>query len=345
MKNMIKKALFTLVCTVAFLFVGLVTVKAAELNNTKISGYSAKYKADGSTYYYVNNSIEEGRIVLHPESTFRSTTLGAAYYSASVSVVTCSGEVTNEGCKKWSYYNYSNDAAATMDALKSGLSLDFSKLQPATNLNEVNGEKLGSLNSFYGVENTYFVIVQYTSQKLGFGVLVKETTFDAEVFKVVFRDKVKPIDISGEVENGVTKVTVTSGLPITNVRYFYTSKSLEAGFDFQTQYKSANNGVEVLTEMESDPKLGNKIFKYEFTFKAKDDVNYYVEATDVSDAKAVYDVTNGVTHNHESNDKQPGNVGNTPVGKYILIALLVVLVLSLVLVIVQRIVDYRKKLY
>ncbi len=360
MKNMLKKALFTFVCAIAFLFAGGLSVKAAagKLDNTTIAGYNYKYQVDGKNYYYVQGKKEDAKITLKAKNTNEGTVLGAANYRAYLSIVTCDGDLNiNSGCSSWHHYNYNVDYANAYDLtedLSKGVTLDFTKLAE-TRETKANNVSFASLESFYGINSTYFVMVNYVSQKLGAWLIkVEEKVYDTEIFMVVFEEDMPATTMDKEVVDGVTKITVKSATPITNVKYFHTSQDLSSGYDFETKYKSSGTGVEVLKSIEEDPKLGNGVFKYEFSFTAEEGENYHVQATNLTGEKYVKNLTkddstvvpapNSPTSPSNPN-KPESNALNQNVGKYILIALLIVLVLSLVLVIVQRIVDYKKKLY
>lgn len=353
MKKLVKSCLLAFAFTFAFVFLGAVTVSAEALNNTKISEYNATYSVEGSTYYAVNGSAEEKTIKLNNISNGKSVskwyTLGVPMfknYTALVSVVKCADYDAAGGmCKTWGVYSYSNDEVATMDSLKNGLTLKFKaeNLKESKGTTIVNGAKLSELSSAYGVDKTYFVVVQYELQG--------GSTYDPDIFKVVFTDDLAKININAANSNGTSKVTITSGTPIALVKYFNASEAIEGEYDFAEKYEAAAEKLEVLSKAEANPNMANGVFTYEVEITLAEGKHYYLQAADsAGNVARIY-----INDNQQDNDNEgdtnalpPGggeNVGNTNVGKIILISLLVVLVLSVVLVIVQRIVDYRKKLY
>lgn len=359
MKRLVRNSVLVFIFAFAFLFLGVVNAKAAEaaLNNTTVEGATTSYKVAEQTYYVVAGSREDAKIKLKSKSNGQYTTSyvlgfipsGKTFkvYNAKVSVVKCTTYDSALGiCKTWSEYNYSTDANKTMDVLKQGgLSLGFAdeSFKPIKGTTTVNGANLGTLYSASGVQNTYFVIVQY---KLQTG-----TVYNPDVFNVVFADEVQGLNLAKVNQSGSVKVTATSGLPVVSVRYFSTTTALNSGFDFETEYNAAGTGVAGETlDLTKAPSPTDGVFSSEVTLTNTDGKFFYVEAKDAAGRVKVLDVSaNSQTDNTPATggDQNPadGNVGNTDIGKIILISLLAVLVISLVLVIVQRIVDYRRKLY
>lgn len=358
MKRLVKNSVLVFVCAFAFLFMGVASVKAAEaaLNNTTIEGATASYKVAEQSYYVMAGSKADSTITLKSKSNgqYTSSTFlgfipaGKTYkvYNAKVSIVKCTQyDSTLGGCKTWSEYNYSTDANATMDALKQkGLTIGFAEesFKPIKGSTVVNGANLGALYSASGIEKTYFVIVQYRLQT--------GTEYNPDVFSVVFAEDVAPLNISQTTVNAGVKIVAGSGLPVTSMRYFYSDTALAGGFDFETEYTNSNNGVVAytadLTQAQS-PVQG--IFNSEINIADVSGKYFYVEIVDAGGRVKVLDVSTAKQTDNTPVKTEPnpveGNVGNTDVGKIILISLLAVLVISLVLVIVQRIVDYRRKLY
>lgn len=352
MKKLVKSCLLAFAFTFAFVFLGAATVSAEALNNTKISEYSAAYSVEGSKYYAVNGSAEEKTIKLNNISNGKTVskwyTFGVPMfknYTALVSVVKCAEYDAAGGlCKTWGVYSYSNDEVATMDNLKKGLVLNFKaeNLKESKGTTVVNGAKLSELNSAYGVDKTYFVVVQYELQG--------GSTYDPDIFKVVFTDELAKININAANSNGTAKVTVTSGTPIAVVKYFNVSDKIEGEYDFAEKYEAAAEKLETLSKAEENPNMVDGVFTYEVEVTLAEGKHYYLQATDsAGNVARIYINDNQQDNNVGDTDPLPPgggeNIGNTNVGKIILISLLVVLVLSVVLVIVQRIVDYRKKLY
>lgn len=356
MKKLVRHSIFAFIFALAFFVCGAMSVKAAEpaLNNTKIKGYDFSYNVEGNNYYALvgNKESAESSIVLASKQSGVFSGI-AQYYTAEVAVVKCNEyDGASDACKTWSVWKYATGkdrATTTMDALKNEkaakLVLDFNGLTPDQNATNVNGANLGELDSIYALEKTYFVIVQYTLNRF----IAKDVTYNPDIFRVVFTDDLDKLQVTSKVENGETKVTIKSGFPINTVRYFKTNTALPAGYDYDTEYTKANNGVVALEEVADDPSAKNGVFTYTVKFTVTGQECYYVEATDIANAKITFDVKKG-EHDQSPpvqtpNPGDPGNINDTNVGRIILIGLVVVLVLAVVLVIVQRIIDYRKKLY
>ena len=350
MKRLLKNSIFVCIFTFALLLCG-VGVKAANgIDNTTVSGDFVSYKIDGNNYYALKGNAQESKLVLKAKSTGRYTKTWFVQtfkvYTAQVTVVKCDDfDTSSQYCKTWSTYNYSSDANKTMDALKqSGLTLSFKDelFTPAKGITEINGAKLSTLVSEHKMTDIYFVIVQYRLQT---GDL-----YDPDIFRVVFADDMQALSLSSNDLGDTVKVTATSGVPVASIRYFYTSTQLENGYDFNTEYTKSGNGVENSINLKSAPSSNNGIFNEVVSLQKGENKYFYVEATDALGNRVTMDVNNNaITENAPSNqvdqNTNASNVGNTNVGKIILFSLLVILVISLVLVIVQRIIDYKRKLY
>lgn len=349
MKKLLKNSILMCVFALAFILCG-VSVKAAGLNNTTIEGVSATYKIDEVAHYAINGNAQEHGVVLKAkekgryEWTFIIKTFKV--YTAQVSVAKCDDyDAGQKYCKTWSVYNYSTDENKTMDALKQdGLVLTFKDelFTPAKGITEINGAKLGTLTTEHKVEDTYFVIVQYRLQT--------GTLYEPDVFRVVFSNDLEGLNVSASDLGNQTKVTATSGTPIEAIKYFYTSAQLSEGYDFASEYTKAGNGVTEQVNLNAAPSSNDGIFSESVSLEDGQNKYYYVEVTDALGNKMTYDVTKGTTTQNQpstqpSQNPSDANVANTNVGKIILMSLIVILVISLVLVIIQRIVDYKRKLY
>lgn len=350
MKKFVRRSIFTFFFALACVICGAVSVKAAEaaLNNTKLSGYDVSYRAEENDYYAISRGEESRGIKLTSKNAGQFKGLTMKYYSAFVSVVKCTTyDADAQACSTWSKYDYSSSETATMDALKQykgqELILDFdpSKLVEAKGIMHVNGATLGELDSVYSLADTYFVIVQYTLQRWPLADIV----YDPDIFRVVVLDEVADIQFSQKEVDGKVKVTITSGVPINTVRYFYSTSAQAEGFDYETAYVTSTNGVVVLAESEPDPYVKNGLFSYSFEITVTEGQYYYVEATDVGGRVSVYNVVEKTINQGDTQKPIAETAGDTDVGKIILISLVVVFVLAVVLVIVQKIIDYRKKLY
>lgn len=339
MKRFFRNIVFTFVCALSFMFLGVATVSAAEsskLNNTNVSNYLLEFTQDGEKYFILNGDSTNAQLNLKSKKTGVRKYLINWNLKAEVSIVKCDVLNSDGSCKEWNYYNYGNDNKTT-DAINQKMKLKFDSLNPSKGLVTVNGAKLSTLNSFYGLADTYFVVVRYKYNQLG-----SYKYYEPEIFNVVLLNDIDNINIS---KNG-KKVTVTSGAPLTEIKYFYSLNDQTAGFDYETEY-SANSGViELDANKLNQVKAINGEFSYEFEIEDKVG-HYYVKIKDSLGREHIEDINNidNTKQDSPAVSTDNDNIANTDVGKIILISLLVVLALSLILVIVQRIVDYRKKIY
>lgn len=350
MKKFFKKSMLAVMFTFTFLFMG-VSVKAAVnvvKDNTNMSENVNGYKVGENQQYVVSGSAEEAEITLTSIST--STKAGFIIKTekallAKVSVVKCETLDTDSNvCKRWVAYTYNEDKKVTMDALKKGLVLNFQEksFAPIAGVTELNGVTLSNLSSIHGLEDTYFVLVQYEAYR----TILKNDVFDTEVYKLVFSDDLASLEIEAEKKSDGIEVTAQSGLPIVSIKYFHTDKKLEIPFDFATEYKNAGNGETIAVENGNYAAAEGEIYSLEALLpKIEKGEYYYVEATDVAGNKVLKDLDSKTRYNDPGSEENTPKFTNTPVGKIILMILLGILVVALVLVIVQKIIDKRKKLY
>lgn len=355
MRRFTRNSIFTFLFALAFVFVG-VSVSAKEkgaINNTTISGYNSTFELGEQTFYVVDGNAQTATLKLKANSYGQTTAIGQTYYDASVHVYRCSDyNEEDKVCNTWHIYTYNNDRAKTMDALKSKgtLSLTFknSNFVSAKTQGSVDGFSFSSATSAYDLEKTYFVAVQYQLPKL-----FSKDSFAPDVFRVLLAGELEGVKVTSEknTTTGKTTVTILSGAPISNVKYFSTTTKLEAGYNFDTQYANSTNATELVTKAAENPEFSDGNFIYTFELEIADGEYYYVRAANTTGLATQYDIENNVQEENQPANKgeepnaSDGNIGNTDVGKIILIVLLVILVAAFVLVIVQKIVDYRKKLY
>lgn len=334
MKKFIKNSIFTFLFAVAFIFCGAVSVNAVEpaLNNATI--HTGENDIDVTLLnnkYYVLVGNDTVVLDVPLSKSYRDTWLGAANYRASVHVF----KLDATG-KSWSEYTYSGDAMTMLKS--SGLSLNFSEMTfKSTSAPNNNGEINVSDNVFG--KNTYFVTVSYTSQALGLFNIVPEKQYAADVYRVVLAQDVSEIAFNVSNNGTTANVGINSGLPIASIRYFSaSSETTISAANFDSLYKSATtkNTVNVGTgTMSKTVSLSEATSQY-----------YYVEVTDIAGGKSVLDVRKNVAVDQEpAQQAKPEITTDTKIGEIILIALIAVFVLAIVLVIVQRIIDYKKKLY
>ena len=364
MKKFLKGVVAMFAFVLTFFVVGVSKVDAREpsLRNTTISGSDMITINSSTEQYYVS---KDGIINLKLKSEgYNAHGIVYVPYYSQVSIAKCVKQ--SEGtCLSWSIYDYNPENlkevkpnASTADNLNprfgNGLTLNLRDVmdnyasQGAFYANDV---ALTTLTSDLGIDTTYFVIVRYKdgidNKFLWSQVGGKE--YEQEIYKIALREELQEIKFERvTVVGNVTKVLITSGVPFSNVRYFATSTKIEGAYDYNTKFTD-NNGVVALAEAEKYPLSINGVFAYELTITTEEGKNYYIEANDVSGKTFRYDLTDQVaTDNTEKGDSNPlpgDNVADEDIGKIILIALLVLLVISIALVIIQKIVDHRRKLY
>ena len=347
MKKFLRRSIFTFIFAFAFLVCGAISVRAAEaaLNNTNIKGYNFSFTAEENEYYVLHGKKEDKTIQLSSKQVGQYKGITMKYYTAVVSVVKC-GEYDSvqDACKTWLVYHYENkNETKTMDALKQNkLSINFKNLVEDKTLTEINGISAGQLDSIYSVADTYFVVIQYKLQRWP----LKDITYNPDILRVVFYDDLPSVEFSKTTNNSNVTVRVTSGTPINTVRYFKSATELAKGYDFETEYTKAGNGVVALETAVANPEVNDGKFSYTVDLVIATGEYYYFEATDLAGVKATYDVYGNMQGDTVPTPiDPPANVGDTSIGKIILFSLVVVFVLAVVLVIVQKIIDYRKKLY
>ena len=356
MRRFMRNSVFAFVFALAFLFVG-VNVSAKEepaFNNTSVISSAATFNVNEQKFYLIDGNAQDAKITLKASKLGEMGRYGLTYqmlyYNAKVTVFRCS-DYNAEGkvCNTWQIFRYGSDDNDVMDELKGkGLTVTFknSNFTPVKSAGKINGFDLSNTGSEYDMLKTYFVSVQYKLQN--------GKTYSPDVLRVVLAEELDGVKISSvqDGSTGRTTVTITSGSPISSVKHFYTSAKLEAGYNFTTEYSSNANATQLVEAAQENPKYENGKFTYSFELTIEEGQYYYIQAMDVAGNVSQYSLEDKVQEDDNTpvtKDDEFGhevsNIGNTNVGKVILIVLLVILVAAFVLVIVQKIVDYRKKLY
>lgn len=233
----------------------------------------------------------------------------------------------------------------------------------------------------YEVEkyNTIYLVIDYeTTRKykkgsfLGIGGewVTEPVEQYTEVIKFVELSAIGgEVSISSVTKDGKHTATVSSSAGFREISYITTTKdynfeqlsseqgkSLKEVFDEKAK-EDGNTLTAVSVEgiKASIPAIDSKRLGREYVYKFDKDVvdgtNYYVFAEDGFGNQVIYNIANEgestpVTKVPSQNEgTPPTNPKDTKVGQIILIVLISVFVLSAVLVIVQRIVDYRRRLY
>ena len=352
MKKFIKGMVATFTFMLTLVVCGATKVGAEDLkpsiNNTSITEETTTFTSGEKSYYVT----ADGKVTFKAAKNNNGGVAGLFYntsvvYWARFSIAHCL-ELNGTACGKWGVYTYEhegkNGPSYVMDDLLKGLVIeDISKLDYSTSTDlEVNGAQLGTLKSIYSLEDTYFAVVQYYQGNTK--LFANKETYEPEIFPIVLESSLTEISVSHTVLNGVTTFTVQSGAPINTIKYFASSSKLSGTYDFASKF-TENAGVVQLSQALENPKATNGVFKYEFTLTLEDGKFYYVQASDVMSNVATYDVSEGTSVNQQQRENNDDNIGDTNIGKIILIALLALLVISIALVIIQKIVDHKRKLY
>jgi len=367
MKKLLKNSVFTLLFALAFLLCGVVSVGAAEkpsINNTTISLPSGgvTFMAMEEGYYVIDDSDDAANISLKAKKKVVGIAPNQTVYTADVSVIKCK-VISSGACATWSVYEDSDKDDVTMDKLYRNMSLNLKGLNFADELGytTVLGKATGELTSVYGLEYTYFVVVQYKQANMNASWLFsgfEYDIYDAEVYKVALASELADIRMATPIVSS-QKVSIgyVSGTPISTVRYFKSAQELTSTFDFEAQF-AANGGQVVLERAKSNNVATGGLFAFDFELSLEEGY-YYIEATDLEGNTVVdcvkVDADNSVNSgnittqpNHPgagSNGNNDDNVNNESIGRIIFISLVVILVISVVLVIAQKIADNRKKIY
>ena len=338
MKKFIKNSIFTILFAFAFMICGAVGVSAASaLNNTTIhTGEKDAEFTQLNNKYYVVVGNEDLTITLKSKTTAVAgnlwTGFNARYYTAKVHVFKLDSTGT-----AWSEYTYNTNATVTMDALKSsaGLKLNLSSMTFRSTGTPNNNGDINVADNTFG-KNTYFVTVSYSLAGQG---LAKAETYAADVFRVLVAKDVADIDFNVTTNGSQAGVSITSGLPIASVRYFASDSAASVTpANFESLYKTAT--------VKQSVNVGTGAMSKSLSLSDADSKYYYVEVTDISGAKSVLDVSSETAIGDDPVYGETPNLStDTKIGEIILIALIAVFVLAIVLVIVQRIIDYKKKLY
>ncbi|MBR3891319.1 MAG: hypothetical protein IKJ30_04525 [Bacilli bacterium] len=376
MKRVMSKVVLSLMFALAFVFAGAATIEAAgytpKQNVTVTAGEQGKVlkttiEGSGSSkeVVYVVDSADA-----HLKLKYIKNNEGSYAFTSNISVVKCSA---GGSCSAYS-------PAVNVDQLRAGgytLALDGFEdngyghtKQTVVNVSGVvNGTDLSTLNSNYGRENALYVLIDYVAVK-EYWKLFKGTQREivaaySEVITVVNLDKVNGYVTIESAVNGTTiNALVSSSVKLTELKYIETDQifnfsqiatdeviSLEEAFAKVV----ADNGLtandvaikNILNTFNPRPPKVGLAYETEFTITKDDGKHYYVLAKDEFGSLAIYDVSTPgfVSGNTPGNEGVGPNAADTQVGKIILVILVGVLVLAAVLVIIQKIVDHRRKLY
>ncbi len=379
MKKVMSKILLSLTFALAFVFAGALTVEAAGYtpkNNVKVTAGE-----QGNVYQtVVEGSSDNKETIYVVESKDTHLTLkyiknneGSYAFTSNITIVKCMGK-SGTMCTSWMGYSPS----VNVDQLRASgytLPLDVFKVDgsghamhsPVSGI--VNGTDLSTLNSVYGVDNLIYVLIDYVAVKeywhIFKGTQQEIVAAYSEVVKVLDLTEVNGYVTISSVFNGdKIDATVAASVKLKGIKYF---ESTEA-YDF---VDLATNGgisvaeafakvvsdnsytietVNVTNDYNPTPAAPREGIAYETKFSVDkvDGKHYYVCAEDTVGNIAVYDISvQGGTDGNMGGSSSPlaPNAADTNVGKIILVVLVGVLVLAAVLVIIQKIVDHRRKLY
>ena len=249
----------------------------------------------------------------------------------------------------------------------------------------LNGTNLGKLLSHYGnvvagtsKYITMYLVISYESKATyeegfwWFKEPVTETYSQySEVIPIINLSAIGGgVSITSENKDNQHKAQVIASVPLKTVKYITTTKVYDIEKDIE---KVASDKGKLLSvyfdELGSEegntlttvnvegikartattPNRLKREFVCELSVDNVENTNYYVYAEDELGNKTIYNIkvpgtSTPVTGGGENKPTEP-SAPNTQVGETILIILISVFVLSAALVIFQRIIDYRRKLY
>lgn len=378
MKKVMSKILLSLTFALAFVFAGALTVEAAGYtpkNNVKVTAGE-----QGKVYQTVVEGSSDSKEILYAVESkdallklkYIKNNEGSYAFTSNITIVKCMG-MSNTACNSWMGYSPS----VNVDQLRSGgftVSLDVFKVDASGHAmhspvsGTINGTDLSTLNSAYGMDNVIYILIDYVAVKeywhIFKGTQQEIVAAYSEVVKVLPLQEINGyVTISSEFNGNKIDATVTASLKLKEIKYFETTET----YDFATLASTGAGSVsEAFDKVASDngytietvnvtntyipkAKLPREGIAYETNFSVdkEDGKHYYVCAEDVFGNMAVYDISvqGGTNGNVGGSSPLAPNAADTNVGKIILVVLVGVLVLAAVLVIIQKIVDHKRKLY
>ena len=381
MKKVMNKIALAFTFMIALVVGATSVVNAAEeyakLDNVNISGAEGKLttvqiegQVIGKDTYYVVEDTSVGLVL-----DYKKNNDGLLPFTSEIAVLRCV-QTIGGSCERYKMYVVDAD----VDALRSNngytLPLDGFELDENSNTKQqvldvtgeyVRGTKLSSLNSVYGPMNTIYVLIDYVAVKEEFNIFQWKTVSKvvaqySQVLKVIDLSEVGGgVEIKSEVAGGKSSVTVTSSVKATTVKYFATTNPVDFELEAETKKLSEvfnEKAGDTAQEITLENRMGDSqtatrkgiVFTTTFEVDLADNTHYYVLAIDETGAEAVLDVSvSGITDNQPQSPIEDGQLpekgSDSQVGKIILIILVGVLVLAATLVIVQKIVDHKRKLY
>lgn len=253
-----------------------------------------------------------------------------------------------------------------------GLSTEALKKAPETNNNViVNGTDLTTLTSLYGLDKTIFLVIDYTTTTeyfdfWSFSFKTKIVDAFTQVIRLVSVEEIGgPMTVTTTTADNKYFARVEASVNLLTVKYFTSSQNYDFGKLMSDSGKSLREVFaeatknETVGEITISPSEGEipsatstrvgRLFSATVEFTKEDGKYYYVYAEDVLENQIVMDLVDGPSSDPDSQlppvDPLPPAAQETNVGKIILISLVSVLVIIAVLVIVQRIVDHKRRLY
>lgn len=344
MLKRLKKALFMISCVmIAFVLFGGVNVSAVDAELKDANKISIGDGGLENTYYFSNS----------PTSwSFNSKS---------------SAFVEGDTILKYRVFNPSGKATNWSDEVayvKEGdqFTIDFLSLVFSTDADYAKeaSEYFASLTSVAS-DSTYYVQIKYYHVFRPFGVrlwttdqnkdeIVKIVVNKSEVtpsLQVTYNSTSKKVDtvinfVEGDVE-------VKSGI-VTNIRYFFTDEkvTISSKSDFETAYNSADGTARGNCNFTPSAKVLTSIDKpeteYKYVYVMAESGNGYAKVTSYDFASNTSSTVKPDAQDTNKDSSQSG-IYDYKAGELILLVLVVVLIVSCSLIIVQKIVDYKKKLY
>ena len=376
MKKVMNKIILTLSFAIAFVLAATLPVGAAgefeRINNVVVSGDVTEYDFAGAgltpeKIYLIEN--KDAQINLN----YINNGTGQFAYKSNIAIVKCAKQSNlSTAAVVCSKHDVTRTGNEMVDALRSkdGFTFKFGEYytsaSPVEDGNYVNGVLVKNLDSVYGLKNVTFIIIDYVA-KSEYGFIIKKEKTEAEYSEVITILNLEDIgggavSASRQVNGNKMTAVVDASFPVAKISYFIADAGLTidntesdfnqaaatAGVQVQSVTPNAvpdaidtaeRKGIVYRTEFEVDAADGKSCYVY-----VQDELGHYDVIELPSDA--TQDVVNdggGSTSSDGTDTTNP--LAKTDLGKIILIVLVAVLVLAAVLVIVQKIVDHKRRLY
>lgn len=378
MKKVMNKIILTLSFAIAFVLAATLPVSASEeferISNVEVSGDDVKvydFTGAGLTpekIYLVEN--KDAQINLN----YISNNAKQTPYESNIAIVKCSKASNLPGAKATcSKHVVTRTGDEITNALRSDAGFTFKIGEYYTSTTTVqsgeiiNGVAVDTLDSVYGAKNVTFIIIDYVAKSTYTKWFKQHTHIEAQYSEVLTVLNLEDIgggavSASRQVNGDKMTAVADASFPVAKISYFIADAGLTIGnteSDFNQAATTAGVQVQSVTPnnvpdaIDTDARKG-LVYRTEFEVDAVDGKSCYVYVQDELGhydvielpSDTTQDVVNdggGSISNNNTDTTNP--LANTDLGKIILIVLVAVLVLAAVLVIVQKIVDHKRRLY